>query len=312
MKSVLLYIRYRQILRILKGLGIYLPLILGTIIYLSYVSYRVYSMGIYSIHLLAILFLLCFSIQLSRKDKFFLFLHVRNFRKEIFLEYALLTLPFSFTALFTDVRYFYPAFLCLLLCLPYITYSLKKQTHLKNLSRLVPASNFEWISGIRKSYFILFPLYITALSLSWFRILPLVLCWLITVSIISFYSECEPVNILKEGGQNVKLFLRNKFIQHSKHLLLIYLPIAIINFIFNPEYYVLIPLFLLMQLVLLWFAISMKYGTYRPLQNSSANNIMASLVTLGSILPFLLPIPLLMTIYYYSKAKSNLLNYLND
>ncbi len=312
MKSVLLYIRYRQLLRNLKGIGIYMPLILGTIIYLCYASYRIFSMEIYSIHLIALLFLLCFTIQLNRKDKFFLFLHVEHFRKEVFLEYALLTIPFSITALFTDVWYLYPVFLVLLFCLPYITYSFKKQTYMKNLSQLIPAYNFEWTSGIRKSYIILFPLYIAALSLSWFRILPLVICWLITVSILSFYNECEPVNMLKESGQNVRLFLRKKFMQHSKLLLILYLPVLIINFIFNPEYYVLIPLFLLMQLVLLWFAISMKYGTYRPLQNSSANNVMSSFVILGSVLPFLLPLPLLMTIYYYKKAKSNLIYYLND
>ena len=312
MKSILLYIRYRQLLRNIKGLGLYIPLIFGTTIYLSYVSYRIYSMDIYSIYLLALLLFLCFSIQLNRKDKFFLFLHVTHFRREVFLEYVLLTLPFSITALFTNVWYLYPIYLFLLFCLPYISYSLKKQTHLKNLSQLIPAYNFEWISGIRKSYAILFLLYIAALSLSWFRILPLILCWLITVIITSFYSECEPINMLKEGGQNSNHFLRKKLVQHSKLLLLIFLPITIINFAFNPEYYLLIPLFLLMQLVLLWFAICIKYSMYRPLRNSSANNILLSFVTLGSVLPFLLPIPLLMTLFYYHKAKSNLIYYLND
>jgi hypothetical protein len=230
----------------------------------------------------------------------------------VFFEYALFTLPFSITSLFTNVWYLYPIFLFLLFCLPYISYSLKKLTHLKKLSRLIPAYNFEWISGVRKTFIFLFPLYVFAICLSWFRILPLFLCWLITVNIISFYTECEPFHMLKEGGQNSKQFLRKKLVQHSKHLLMILLPIAIINFTFNPEYFLLIPLFLLMQLVLLWFAICMKYGTYRPLQNSSVNNLMASLVILGSIIPFLLPIPLLMTIYYYSKAKTNLITYLDD
>lgn len=312
MKSILLYIRYRQLLRNLKGFGTYTPLLFGITFYLCYASFRIYKMEIYSIHLIALLFLLCFSIQLNRKDKFFLFLHVSHFRREVFLEYVLLTLPFSITALFTEAWYLYPIFLFLLFCLPYISYSLIKRTRLKNLSQLIPVYNFEWISGIRKSYVYLIPLYIAALSLSWFRILPLILCWLITVIITSFYSECEPINMLKEGGQNSNHFLRKKLVQHSKLLLLIFLPIVIINFIFNPEYYLLIPLFLLMQLVLVWFAISMKYGMYRPLQNSSANNILLSFVTLGSVLPFFLPIPLLMTLFYYNKAKSNLIYYLND
>jgi hypothetical protein len=150
------------------------------------------------------------------------------------------------------------------------------------------------------------------LGFSWFRILPLLLLWFITVSIASFYTECEPLHILKEGNFSSNRLLNRKLMRHSKYLLLLFSPLLVINTIFNPEFWILNIIFIPIQLSLMCYAICLKYSTYIPNKKPIGNSIILSLVSLGSIIPYLLPIPLLMAVFTYRKAKMNLNNYLND
>ena len=154
--------------------------------------------------------------------------------------------------------------------------------------------------------------HVLAIGLSWFRILPLFLLWFITVTIVSFYTECEPLHILKRDDLSAKIFLQQKLMKHSKYILLLYIPVLVINTFFNIEYLVLNLLFIPIQLALVWYAICLKYSGYEPNKNSIGNSILLSLVSVGSIVPYLLPIPLLMAIGTYGKAVRNLKNYLND
>jgi hypothetical protein len=163
-----------------------------------------------------------------------------------------------------------------------------------------------------KIVWILNSFYILALGLSWFRILPLLLLWFITVSIASFYIECEPLHILKEGNFSSKRLLNYKLMRHSKYVILLYSPVLVINTIFNPEYWVLNLLFIPIQLSLLCYSICLKYATYEPNKKPIGNSIILSLVSLGTIIPYFLPIPLLMAVFTYGKANKNLNNYLND
>ena len=67
-----------------------------------------------------------------------------------------------------------------------------------------------------------------------------------------------------------------------------------------------------MQISLLCFAICLKYSSYKPNKNQIGNNIPLAIVSLGSALPYLLPIPTILSFAYFYKAKNNLKQYLND
>jgi len=310
--AILLNIRLIQARREIIDTGPGSIIIFGLLLFLIYASYIIYQKTPDAYYLNAFLLLICLSVQSYRNDKQFVYVHIRKPHLEIFLEYLVLTFPFAVTSLFTSNWFCYPVLVILLPMVPYLKFTVKQKTYFKNISSFIPAPDFEWISGFRKSFGFLVPLYILALGLSWFRILPLLFLWFITVSIASFYTECEPLHILKEGDFSSAKLLRRKLIRMVKYLVILYIPVLVINTILNPEYWLLNLMFIPLQISFVSYAVCLKYSSYEPNKNAFGNNVVLSLVSLGSIIPYFLPIPLLMAVFTYGKAKKNLKNYLND
>lgn len=310
--TTLLNIRFIQIKRELKDAGLRSFIILGFLLYLIYFSYTTYQKTPEAFLLISFLFISCLSLQSYRKDKSFVYNNLENPHLKIFVEYLILTFPFAIMILFSKNWFCYPILIVCLYLLPFLKYTLKQKTFLKNISSIISSYDFEWISGIRKSFLFLIPLYVIVIAFCWFRILPLFILWLITISIVSFYSECEPLHILKEGNINPKKFIKRKLFRHSKYILILYSPIILINLIFNLDLWLLELFFIPIQLFLLFFAICFKYSLYQQNKNLFGNNIILSFASLGSLIPYFLPIPIIMSFYYYGKAQKNLNNYLHD
>jgi hypothetical protein len=193
-----------------------------------------------------------------------------------------------------------------------INISLIQRTILANLSNIIPADNFEWLSGSRKHYLYLSLCLIAALITSWLKIVPLFFLWIFTFTITSFYTECEPLHILFASSENMKKLLRSKIIRHSILLIMIFAPVLIINSFFHPEMTFINIAFILVEIILLAFSILLKYTSYQPDENLNGNSILISLATIGVIIPFLLPVPLIMCFRNYRKAIKNLNRYFND
>ncbi len=312
MKLKLIRIRYIQIKREAGNAGIYSIPVLAGLIFLVFFCAEIYQIKNYGWVLTGLLFLTCLSIQINRKDRIFVATHIENPHFEIFSEYVVLTLPFSISALLTVNRMCFPALVTSLLVLPLISYNIKRKTMFRKLSLIIPASDFEWISGFRKSFAFLFPLYLLAAAFCWFNVLPLFILWLFTVSILPFYGECESYQVLRESNQPFRKFINQKILRHIKYLLLLSIPVLIINTIFNPDYWMLNIIFIAVQVSLLTFAITLKYAFYTPNQKLAAKNLIISLVSFSSIVPYFLPVPVIMSLIYYKKAKNNLRNYFDD
>ena len=310
--TTLLNIRLIQIKRELNDAGPGAFLIAGLLWFLIYTCFTLFQKTPEAYYLTGFLIVICLWLQLYRKDKAFVYNHINNAYIEIYIEYIVLVFPFSVSSLLTRKWMCFPVLLVSLLAIPLLKYTTRQKTYLKNISSLIPARDFEWISGIRKSFAFLVPLYMIAIAFSWFKIFPLLLLWFISVSIASFYNECEPLHILKEGNLSAKKFIEQKMLRHSKYLVMLYTPILIINTIFNFDYWLLNLLFIPAQILLLCFSICLKYSNYQPNKNPISTNIILSLTSLGALIPYFLPIPLFLTLEYSSKAKNNLNNYLND
>ncbi len=308
----LLNIRLIQIKRELYATGPLVILVFAFFIYLVAYGYKTYQNKLEALILTVFLCSVCFILQAYRKDKTFIYNHLDHPHLEIYSEYILLTLPFSLSCLLTVNWFYYPSLLAALWFIPYLKYTFKRKPHFKNISRIIPPTMFEWISGFRKTFGYLIPMYLLAIGFCWFRFLPLFILWLINATIASFYSECEPIQILKESALSANQFLKKKLYQHSKYILLLFIPIVIVNTIFNYEYWFIILLFIPIQLALICFAICLKYSNYQPNKILIGSNMTLSLVSIGVIIPYFLPIPLMLSLYYYGKAKKNLLNYFND
>lgn len=308
--TTLLKIRFYQLKRELRDLGYVSILLPGLLWFLIFIAYKNYQKTPEAYQLTAVLFSICLLLQLIRKDKTFVYTHLQNPRLELFLEYVSFTFLLSAPALFTKNWYCFLVLTLAQFLLTFLKKSIRFKTRFKQLSKLIPAQDFEWISGFRKSYYVFIPLYVLAVGFSWFRILPLALLWLLTSNALSFYSENEDLQVLRTGKPGAQLFLEEKMWRHAKMLLLLCAPIVLINALFNLEYATLNLLFLVAQMALLCCAIVYKYALYQPNTKANGSSIVLSLISICALLPYLLPIPIFMTFYYYQRAKSNLQTYL--
>lgn len=293
------------------GLGtILLPFL---IVALSFASFKAYQKFNYAILLTLILFILCVSLHLRRKDKTFAQLHIPDWHFQMYMEYVLICFPFAFTALFTRHFYFFPLLLFLLALIPSMKYQMVQKTRFKNISTLFsPSYAIEWVSGFRTSYLTLIPLYVLAIATCWMRFAPLLILWLLTTSILNFYNEYEALSVLKARQHQTKSFLHQKMKKHGLYLVYFYAPILTINAFFNHDFIDTNILFLLVQLALLFFAINAKYASYVPAQQNIASSIVVALLSIASVVPYLLPIPVLFAVVYYQKAIQNLKHYFHD
>lgn len=312
MAKTLLYIRSRQIKREADGLGLYLIIFIAIAAVLSLVTYFQYKDNQKAWFVVAVLAITCLAIQYTRKDKQFICKQLDKPHLQIFLEYLLLTLPFSITSLITQNWFCFPLLLLVLICIPFLKFQFKHKAVFKHLSSLIPASNFEWISGIRKQFLAFISLYLLALAFCWVRILPLFLLWFLTIIISSFYLENEPVHILREGNKSARKFLLDKLKINIKYILILYSLPVIINAIFVREFLIVTLLFIPIQIALLCFAVNLKYCTYKPQTNQLGNNVAFSIVAMLSAMPYFLPIPVILVIAYFYRAENNLKTYLHD
>ncbi len=313
MSFALINIRYLQAIRALKEGGLGSVLLPFLIVGLSLGSYKAYQNIQYGGLLVLLLLLICMSLHIRRKDKTFAQLHLPNWHVQMYAEYVTLTLPFTITALFTPHYFYFPALLALLWLVPYIHYTPAQKTIFKRISTIFPsAHSLEWISGFRTSFLTIIPLYILALATCWMRFLPLLLLWFITTALLNFYNEHEALHILKAQHTHARDFLNQKIKKHCFYIACFYLPILVLNSIFNPDFIDINALFLLVQFALIIFAITAKYSSYVPAQQNIASNITVAIVSIGSIVPYLLPLPVIFAIVYYKKALQNLNNYFHD
>jgi hypothetical protein len=309
---ILITIRRIQLKKELQEIGAGILLLLGILWALIYGSYHCYLKMPHAIYFITALFFLCLHIQLTRKDKSFVYTCIEHPKREIFTEYVFLTFPFSVTVLFTSNWYLYPILLIALAIIPTFSYSAKHITYLKKISRVISPKDFELISFFRKSFIYIVPIYILALAFCWFRFFPLILLWFLAVCVSSGFIECEPLNILKAQSLPPSSFLKKKITRNLKYLFVLMLPIVIINTIFNPQLWLFNLLFIPTQLALFGLAICLKYSNFEPGRTFIGNSLLLSLVSGAAILPYCLPVVLIIAMTYYKKAVDHLKNYLHD
>ena len=255
----------------------------------------------------------CLILQINRPDLDFVHRKLPHPFLELYSEYACIIFFFTAPSLLTPHPFCFLISYGLLIAIPLYRPVSINSTAFKKLSRIISPKDFEWISGIRKTYLILIPVYLLALSISWLKIATLALLWLITSVLVSFYEENEDLSMLKANGKKPGVLIRQKFFRHSRYMLLLYTPVLSLNIFFlGFDWLGVNLLFLLTQLAALAFAVFFKYTLYEPHTHLKANSILSGLMVIGSCLPFFLPVPMGMAILYYYKAKKNLNNYLYD
>jgi hypothetical protein len=247
----------------------------------------------------------------KRRDYHFL-LSAGAHPKQVFLaEYFIFTLPVTLLLFFSSL--FIPA---LGFCGGLILIALQRPSQEVNPARTlkfsaIPDGMFEWQVGIRKNIVIIVLSYIAGLFgffSTWF---PVVSVFLLATVFTSFYSEYEPVNMLRAGGFGSWRFLARKIALHTACFALLLLPL-LITALFREEYRAFVPGYYLALLNLLVFSIILKYYQYRPSAVSGPHQLLTILACVFSVL---LPVALLIfafNLFLFFGACRNLQNYLDD
>lgn len=309
--GVLVRLRYCQAQKMIYELGnyaifLFLLLILGIAF-----TYYVHRDEDGSQKLFMLLGLLVLVVHQSRKDKEFVLKHISNPYIEMMLEYLILVSPFLVFGIYF-LRWESILLLLIFICIiPYINVVTKQEKY-SAVIKIIPAGLFEWKSGVRRVFWPFVLLYIAAVASSWFKILPLILMWLLTTLMMSFYDENESLLILGEYETNHIAFIKKKIVSHVKLLLILYGPLLIVNVLFNPDYLLIVLLFLAAQITLLVFAITTKYKNYVPNTRLFNNSNFTALMALFGALPGFFLMPLVLTLFNYKKAIANLKPYFEN
>ncbi|MBN8706316.1 MAG: hypothetical protein J0L62_10625 [Bacteroidetes bacterium] len=216
MTTFLLSLHGRIVYRYLAELGWFrLLLLAGLIVWLTskvIINFIVTGNSGFLITFLLVLSILSF--HLFRPDRDFIQTHSENPAFLFLIEYGILSLPFFiFLIIFRD---FISAGSLILLTsfISFISFRIRKKSGWFSFSFPVLQTAIEWSSGLRKTWILIILLELIALSLGWKEIAasPAVLFVLMLI-ITSYYTPCEPENMILALGHSPGSFLRLKFRQ---------------------------------------------------------------------------------------------------
>ena len=170
---------------------------------------------------------------------------------------------------------------------------------------------FEWQSGVRKNLVFLVIAYIPGLFGLFGIWLPALSLILTTVTIVSFYSEYEPLQMLTAGEKRPGRFLLHKILLHVGCFALLLLP-QLAMALAGGE----LPLYsvgyFFAALNLLVFSILLKYWQYRPAAFSGPHQLLTTMACLVSVILPVAVVILAANIFLAIGAFRNLKPFLHD
>jgi hypothetical protein len=179
----------------------------------------------------------------------------------------------------------------------------------------IPINNprsFEWISGFRRNFIIIVPIYLLFLAFSFKAYVAPVGIVILSILVSGFYYYGESREFIELFSRNFRTFLVQKIKLSVKYFLFLLMPIDFISLIFQPGtwYYIIGATIIgtLIQIITIIF----KYALFAENSDLGRNGIIVSINILCILLPFFWPLPIIMGTKYYFKAQNNLKKYLND
>lgn len=273
-----------------------------------YRQMNVYPNGLYATGFLVLILI---SVHTYRTDSAFISLTGINYRKIFTAEYIFFSLPVLIIIFFSTG--WYGGFILLAACfgIPFIPFYNSQRIRKPHSVWFIPPDNFEWNAGMRKNGWYFLVLYPVGLALLFYPYASLFILWLMLSMVASFYIECESWPVLQGKELAPARFLKEKLTTHLKLYCLLSLPLVVGYMIFHFSTAWVALLVYVISMINVAFFILSKYAVYSPNEKLSSNNIIVSLVHLCMVIPFLLPLPLLMSIRAYRKSLANLENYLD-
>lgn len=262
----------------------------------------------YSYGLAAAVFLALYSYHTNRKDLNFVTNYFEKPVQEMCLNYNLLSLPVSAGMCYSGV--WFPA-LILHLGVSLIVFLKFKTSGLKLLflNKYIPAAQFEWISGVRKNFYLIALLFAVCLFFSPVKFFGTVSLFLLNSIFLGFYSSFEPLLLLNPANLNEEEFLKSKVSFLQRIILVLSVPLLLINSILYPDIAWFNCCFIAGFLILASSSVYIKYANYKP-NDDLRFHIDFLLLFASAVIPFLLPLAFFLNLSHRKKAIQNLSYYL--
>lgn len=174
------------------------------------------------------------------------------------------------------------------------------------LRRLFPVHLFEWKSFVQHTHPFGLLIWLAALVFSWLPVLPMFLLGIIALMVASAQEHCEPRAMLLATAEDARSLLRIKVWGTVRSMAVSLLPVLVAATMFQPDRWWIHAGFGVGMMVLVAYAIVLKYANYRPNIRLEANGANVSVAALFAILPGLSLVPLIMLLTEWPKARANL------
>jgi cytochrome c biogenesis protein CcdA len=254
--------------------------------------------------------LLVSSLHQRRADLHFLHRHVQHARWAMVLEYGALVLP-VLLGLMMAGAWMWAAVVLLACALPWLPVVRSSGVRAALPRKWVPAHLFEWRSMLQSTHPWSLLLWLAALAFCWLPLLPLFLVGIVALMAAGVQEQCEPRAMLLAAAPDARALLRKKVLGSVRIMLLLLLPVLIGATIFQPQWWWIHLLFGMGVLVLVAYAVVLKYAHYRPNERLTANGVNMGIAMVFAILPGLSLVPLIMLLSELRNARINLNTYFN-
>lgn len=320
-----------QLYRNLSDFGVYrLLLFLFFISTVSYILYQFFSNPNNTKVILAVIFFSIGAIHLSRKDKHFLNSITQKSYLINWSEYLLLSLPVLVAFAIYHNWQGILGVLAIIFLIPILFHKTINHSLLGSVFRFIlnpinvkfdlntnfsipflsPLA-FEWITGIRRSFIALVPVYLIVTCFSFKLLVAPIGIIVLALFISGFYYEGESRELIEVFAKSPKEFIWRKIKMACTQLVCIALPILLISLIFQTETWFYNIIALVLSALILAITIILKYSLFAENSNLNKNGNITAINIAGILLPIIWPLPLIMGIIHYRKALKKLKPYFN-
>jgi hypothetical protein len=331
MIKTIIKIRLLQLYRLMKDIGILrIIFVVLLVVFTAFIAMTAIRKTENNTLITIISTILLLSIHSRRKDKSFLKITGEKPYFIYLTEYLLIMFPLLLCCIFmlNWKEFSYLIVLCILIPLTSAkTGHGKTFSFLKLLMRSfssvyksirnvkIPIKNpfaFEWVSGIRGSYFFIVPFYILILSFSFKSNVAPIGIIIFSIMIGGFYLYGESREFIELYASNAKEFMLRKIRVNLKYLLILFIPVVVIYLFYEPSTWYLMAGAVMISCVIQILSIIFKYGLFKENSDLSRNGMIGMLNIVFILVPFFWPVPLIMGIRYYIKGQNKLKKYFDD
>ncbi len=308
-----LKVRKAQLLHELKALGFLYSLFLisGSVI-AAFVFYKTQTNTKNVLYGLLALTFVVFSIHISRSDHRFISLISEKPFLIFLIEYGAFVMPFILLSIVGSGKIWMVLIMFPIVLISKMKKGFYKEATVSVIGNYVPSKLYEWKAGLRRVSWIFILLWLAALVLVFIPFVSILILWVMLMMVSGFYDHGESRDMIEGFRLNAGGFLVKKFVTHILMFQLFAVPVLLINLFIYPDKWWVVLLFLLFSCVNIMVFISSKYAVWQHAENNFTNSILNTICMIGLILPFLLPLPIIVLVRNYRKALLNLKPLLDD